>query len=112
MVARKQKCSAKSSRTGKPCQRWAINGSTVCQVHGGSAPQVKNAAKQRLEDLVDSAMSCLKRAIKQTGDLPTGVRASQIVLDRTGYHPKQTVEIDDPKKVLKEILGLDDNEMP
>ena len=33
-------CTAKSVRSGKPCRAPAIRGGTVCQAHGGSAPQV------------------------------------------------------------------------
>lgn len=47
------RCSARSKRTGKPCTRWAILGGTVCPMHGGSAPQVKAAAAERLADLID-----------------------------------------------------------
>ena len=42
------KCSAHSSRTGKPCKQWAVRGATVCAAHGGRAPQVKAAAARRL----------------------------------------------------------------
>ena len=43
------KCTAKSSRTGRPCQKLPIKGSTVCRTHGGSAPQVIKAAERRTE---------------------------------------------------------------
>jgi len=50
--SRRQKCSAKT-QGGAPCQRWAINGGMVCQIHGGAAPQVKRKAAARLADLID-----------------------------------------------------------
>lgn len=43
-----QRCHARSSRTGKPCQAWAVRGATVCAAHGGRAPQVRAAAARRL----------------------------------------------------------------
>jgi hypothetical protein len=43
----KKRCSARSSRTGDPCKLWAIRGGTVCNKHGGRAPQVKAAAEAR-----------------------------------------------------------------
>lgn len=41
-----RKCTSPKSN-GEPCTRWAIKGGTVCPAHGGSAPQVKQAAKAR-----------------------------------------------------------------
>ena len=35
------------NRIGSPCGKYAIKGGTVCNTHGGSAPQVKVAAKRR-----------------------------------------------------------------
>lgn len=50
------RCKAHSSRTGQPCKQWAIRGAVVCVTHGGSAPNVKRAAAERvaeaLEDLI------------------------------------------------------------
>lgn len=36
-----RRCKAKSSKTGKPCQRWAVTGADICPAHGAGAPQVK-----------------------------------------------------------------------
>lgn len=44
----KRKCVGHTS-DGGPCPNWAIRGGTVCSTHGGSAPQVKAKARQRLE---------------------------------------------------------------
>lgn len=41
------KCSAHTS-SGRPCRNWAIQGATVCRMHGGSAPQVRRKAAERL----------------------------------------------------------------
>lgn len=40
-------CSATAKSTGKPCKRRAAPGGTVCEVHGGAAPQVASKADQR-----------------------------------------------------------------
>jgi hypothetical protein len=42
-----RRCTAKSSRTGQRCRKYAIKGSTVCGTHGGGASQVKRAAAAR-----------------------------------------------------------------
>jgi hypothetical protein len=43
------RCTARSSRTGKRCAKAPIAGGTVCPTHGGRAPQVKAAAAARIE---------------------------------------------------------------
>jgi len=48
-----RRCTAKSSRSGNRCKKAAILGGMVCRTHGGSAPQVKKKALERLEDLID-----------------------------------------------------------
>jgi hypothetical protein len=92
MEARRQRCSARISDGSRPCARWAINGSTVCATHGGQAPQVKKSAKERLAELVEPALKGLHKALK-SGEIPSIVKAAQIVLDRTGFHPTQAKEL-------------------
>src|SRR6476469_1797267 len=92
MEARRQRCTARISDGSRPCERWAINGSTVCATHGGQAPQVKKSAKERLAELVDPELKGLHKALK-SNELPTIVRARQIVLDRCGFHPSQAIEL-------------------
>lgn len=41
-------CTARSSRTGHPCQAWAMVGQTTCSAHGGRAPQARAAAERRI----------------------------------------------------------------
>lgn len=42
------KCSARSSRSGQPCKRWAVIGGSVCPAHGGMAPQTRAKASARV----------------------------------------------------------------
>ena len=44
----RQRCTARRS-DGQPCRAWAIHGGWVCAAHGGRAPQVAQAARERLE---------------------------------------------------------------
>jgi hypothetical protein len=39
-----KRCGAKSTQTGKPCQRWPIKGGRRCPKHGGATPAAKAAA--------------------------------------------------------------------
>jgi len=54
-------CTGHSSRTGLPCQKQPIKGSTVCRNHGGSTPQVKRAAEKRLAQ--QSTMQAIGKAL-------------------------------------------------
>ena len=36
---RKLKCHAHSSCTKEPCKKWAMNGRSVCSIHGGKTPR-------------------------------------------------------------------------
>jgi hypothetical protein len=92
MKARRQRCTAHVSDGSRQCERWAINGSTVCATHGGQAPQVKKSARERLAELVEPALEGLHTALK-SGEIPSIVKASQIVLDRTGFHPSKAIEL-------------------
>lgn len=63
-----RKCSAKSGRSGKPCQKYAIKGGFVCTVHGGRAPQVKAKAEQRIKDMLADAIDP-NRVLREVGRL-------------------------------------------
>jgi hypothetical protein len=47
-VLKAEQCQAMSRQSGQRCRRLANRGATVCQKHGGSAPQVKAAAAKRI----------------------------------------------------------------
>lgn len=44
-----RQCQA-TRRDGVRCTKWANAGTTVCRMHGGSAPQVKKKAAQRIAE--------------------------------------------------------------
>lgn len=78
----RRRCTAHSSRTGKPCQRAPILGGTVCATHGGSAPQVKKAADERLAAMVDPAITRLNELMMQREFPTVAIAAVKDVLDR------------------------------
>jgi hypothetical protein len=43
-------CTGHNARTGAPCKNSPIAGSNVCIAHGGRAPQVREAARKRVEE--------------------------------------------------------------
>jgi len=42
------RCAA-TRKNGDPYKKWSIRGGSVCEMHGGSAPQVRAAAAERIE---------------------------------------------------------------
>lgn len=46
-----QKCKAKAKRTGKQCQRDAVIGLEVCQVHGGSTARAKEKSARIKQEM-------------------------------------------------------------
>ena len=97
-----RQCTA-TNRAGDRCRRQPIPGGEVCVMHGGAAPQVQKSAKAKLLAGADLAIDYLiglltpKPPCPQCGrsDVdrdPVVVRACQLVLDRSGFHPTLTVE--------------------
>lgn len=99
-----RRCKAKTSSSGykERCKKPAIMGGTVCQSHGGGAPQVKAKARDRLEALVDPVITIWTKGIEKAEarnlELHPGVlRLTQLVMDRAGYGPRSElgVEVED-----------------
>ncbi len=88
-------CIAKR-RSGEPCKRSAIVGGRVCFNHGGGAPQVRKAARERLAAMVDPALDVLLKAMKMRSKgqpQPLAVVAARDILDRAGYKATDKVVI-------------------
>ena len=88
-----RRCTARSSRTGKPCQRAPIVGGTVCATHGGRAPQVRRAAEARIAALVHPSLDTLARAL-EADDIHAAIRAARDLLDRAGIGAPSRVELE------------------
>lgn len=86
-------CSAKRS-SGEPCKRQAISGGNVCATHGGSAPQVKKRAEERLAALVDPALAKLSKIVRSKLNGNVQLQAARDILDRNGYKPKDVVVVE------------------
>lgn len=84
-------CTAHSSRTGEPCNKWAVRGANVCNTHGGSTTHVKRAAEERIKELVDPALDRIKDLIETAPDL-VALAAAKDVLDRAGLGARQKVD--------------------
>jgi hypothetical protein len=97
-------CSATSKTTGKRCQRPALLGITVCQLHGGAAPQSRAVHLRTLEAMVGPA---LERILELIGSKHHAVAlaASKDVLDRTGYKLAEKIESDGRTLIQIEYVG-------
>lgn len=101
-----RRCTATANRTGERCKNAAIKGSNVCRVHGGSAPQVKKKAQERLDEMADATTADIQRDIEdlqqeyeQAEDAETKLNIVselrqhwKIILDRTGHGPTEKRE--------------------
>lgn len=88
-----QKCIA-HTRSGEPCKNSPILGSVVCRMHGGSAPQVRAKAAERLALAQDDAASLLIRfAHDEQVPYPVRLAAVKDILDRGGIGTKQELEV-------------------
>jgi hypothetical protein len=84
-------CSAHRS-DGAPCRGLAIRGGSVCNVHGGAAPQVKLAAELRIRALVDPSLDRIQRAIADDANPQLALAAARDILDRAGYRATEKVQ--------------------
>lgn len=66
----------------RPCSRWAIKGGFVCTFHGGSLPQVRAKAMERLRAMVDPTITRLEQLRDQSMHLPTALGASAHIMNR------------------------------
>ncbi len=104
-----QQCKA-TNRTGKRCGSPAIQGGTVCRLHGGSAPQVRAAANARLQALVLPSIARIEKIIKDGEDI-VAERAARGILDRTGYKEPDKIQVSGhdggPLVDMTKVKGMD-----
>lgn len=87
------RCTANRSSGRGRCNRDAMLGQKVCYKHGGSAPQAIAAARMRLLQLADPAITTIHNKTKSK-DETVALRASTAILDRAGIGPKGSLELD------------------
>jgi len=98
----RRRCKA-TNRLGEPCGVAPIPGGDVCPYHGGNAPQVRQAAQRKLLRAADYAIDYLLSILEPRPPCPecgrsdadkdpTVVRACQLVLDRSGFHPTLAIQ--------------------
>jgi antitoxin component of RelBE/YafQ-DinJ toxin-antitoxin module len=90
-----------------------MRGAPVCRMHGGSAPQVRAKAEDRIRALVDPALSRLAQLIDHADLDSVKLAAVKDVLDRAGLAAKQQVEITIRQQAeqIAAQLGIDPDEL-
>lgn len=86
------KCAA-HNRFGQPCKNAPIGGGSVCRSHGGSAPQVRRAAEERLLVNVDVLMQELLRIALCAESEAVRLAAVRDALDRAGVGRNREVDV-------------------
>ncbi|WP_210687358.1 hypothetical protein [Mycolicibacterium sp. GESEQ-9] len=87
-----RRCKA-HKKTGERCLKAAIEGATVCRVHGGAAPHVKAAARARLDNAADRMAANLLRLGEQAESETVQLSATNSALDRAGITKPTQVEL-------------------
>lgn len=107
------KCTAKK-RNGEPCNRWALRGGLVCQVHGGNLPVVKKAAEQRVAEAREAIIELVPKAVRR---LETSLEAesetvvlaaAKEILDRAGMVVVRRSEVKEERAVHPQEVALDE----
>jgi hypothetical protein len=100
-----RRCTAHRSGDGKPCGAWAIRGGFVCRVHSGGAPQVKAAARRRLDHAADlMARQLLNMAIDDNVSDAVKLAAIRDALDRSIGRAAATVDVSIEPKPWEQIF--------
>jgi HEAT repeat protein len=83
-----------------------MRGSKVCMKHGGKAPQVREAARRRLELLVEPAIGTLRREMLRGDSSTVRLRAAESILDRAGIVAEQQVQVDNQVTIRVEYADV------
>jgi hypothetical protein len=75
----RRRCTARANRTGVRCRRPAMHGLSICQSHGGRAPQVKAAGLRRVAE-AKAQRELAKRLGRRAEEFSGEVHAGQVML--------------------------------
>ena len=106
--APRAQCTA-HKKNGERCKRPPILGGSVCPTHGGSAPQVREAARRRLLAASDWLMAELLKIAKSGESEGVRLAAVRDALDRAGFGAQQKVHVDAVVSKWEEMLNDEDD---
>lgn len=98
------KCTAKSKRTGQPCNNRAMTGLTVCRMHGGAAKQARAAGLARVQQ--EKLQSHVERALVRLGE-PAVSKDVDPVDEMLALIARKRAEV---MWLREKVLGLENDE--
>jgi hypothetical protein len=111
------------TRSGASCRRPAIRGGTRCTHHGGDTPHARRKANENLAVAGNIACEYLRDLIaaaqedacevcgRSSADPSPIIRAAQIVLDRSGFHPTMNVQVGKVPAYEEWVAWMTDDEL-
>lgn len=110
------RCTAHSKWTGNQCRKWAVNGSTVCYIHGaaiGTPARIKADERisaqyeEWLEEVTLRSMDGISDILENPEDQKVLLSAAKDVLDRAGHSAvKKTLNMNAQVDIDAEIEEL------
>lgn len=70
-----------------------MNGQHVCQTHGGRAPLAMLSAQERLAQMVDPALTALRKLVDEADADSVRLSAIKDILDRHMGRAKQAIDL-------------------
>lgn len=105
------RCTGHYKSSGERCRRVAVDGSVVCDQHGGAAPQVIRRAAERLQLTADDAARALVEWMQDPAvEMRERVKIAQDLMDRAGLAAAQVHKVlpitEDPiDRLFSDLLG-------
>jgi len=101
-------------KNGNRCRLPPILGGNVCHKHGGSAPQVRRKAQERLNNSADRMAALLLKLATSAESEQVRLSAIKDALDRAGLTAKQAmlIEVLPWQRIIEGIVTEDPNAAP
>lgn len=107
------RCIARSKRTGTQCKRTALPGLNVCRTHGGGSKAAIAKSRAYLDQLAEPAIFQLQQILNDSKTAaPDRLRAIQMVLDRTGFGKRESLDVEVEMKPWEVTMGMIIKEIP
>ncbi|MEI2714390.1 MAG: hypothetical protein V9G04_14120 [Nocardioides sp.] len=94
------------TQAGTQCKRVALQGSIVCDKHGGHLPNVQKRAKERYVNLADKARAVVESILDNPNSSDASkLKAAEMVNRATGMEDAKKVVVDVDTDPLMRLMG-------